>query len=129
MSLVSIQYKYLPVTQTTSGKEASEEILRLLDNSFFLMVQDIKMKVVFLVAFLLITAHCARVREFHYGIYHRLSLQQLRKFRELCICRKPPVNRRTTVGPMPTVPPTVETEPPLTLTPPVPLTGNRRGDS
>ncbi|XP_070314382.1 endotoxic shock protective protein U9-ORF-like [Odocoileus virginianus] len=111
------------------------------------------MKVVFLIAFLLVMAHCAPVREFNPGIrhdyflnwqriHHRMSSYQLflyhkylQRLYELCNAfRKPPVNRGTTIDSMLSFSPVTETAPPLTstpsglFTPSGPSTPDRRGD-
>ncbi|XP_076793835.1 endotoxic shock protective protein U9-ORF-like, partial [Arvicanthis niloticus] len=60
--------------------------------------------------------------------YPYLNWKQCQRFCEfLKICRKPPVNRRTTV--VPSFPVTTEADPSLTGGPPAPLTPDRRGDS
>ncbi|XP_070117876.1 endotoxic shock protective protein U9-ORF-like [Equus przewalskii] len=90
------------------------------------------MKVVFLITFLLVTAHCAPVQEFHPAIlYHQfLHWKQLQRlYKLLNNCRKPPMNSRTTMVPTPPFPPITEIAPPLTSNPPVPPTPDRRGDS
>ncbi|XP_069450498.1 endotoxic shock protective protein U9-ORF-like [Ovis canadensis] len=99
------------------------------------------MKVVFLITFLLVTAHCTPVQEFYPGIHqdyflnwqrihHRMRPYQrflyhtcLQRLYELCnTCRKPPVNRQTTTDSMLPFSPATEIGPPLTPTPPGPFT-------
>ncbi|CAI9172127.1 unnamed protein product [Rangifer tarandus platyrhynchus] len=83
------------------------------------------MKVVFLIAFLLVMAHCTPVREFNPGIRHDYFLNWQ---------RKPPMNRGTTTDSMLPFSPVTETAPPLTstpsglFTPSGPSTPDRRGD-
>ncbi|XP_067592395.1 endotoxic shock protective protein U9-ORF-like [Pseudorca crassidens] len=103
------------------------------------------MKLVFLITFLLVTAHCTPVREFHSGIHHdhflnwkriqrmrpcRLHRLYLQRFYELFnTCRKPPTNRRTTIVPMLPFSPITEITPSLTPNPTGSFTPDRRGDS
>nr|XP_058922097.1 endotoxic shock protective protein U9-ORF-like [Kogia breviceps] len=106
------------------------------------------MKVVFLISFLLVTAHCTPVREFHSGIRHdhflnwkgihqrmspcRLLLRHLflQRFYDIFnTCRKARMNRRTTVVPTLPFPPITDIAPPLTPNPTGSYTPDRRGDS
>ncbi|VCX34785.1 unnamed protein product [Gulo gulo] len=86
------------------------------------------MKVVILITFLLVTAHCTPIRELHSARpYHPLLCLKLlqRLSKSWSTCRKPPISRPTTIVPMPPFPPITPLNPDKT----VPRTPDRRGDS
>ncbi|XP_060234723.1 endotoxic shock protective protein U9-ORF-like [Meriones unguiculatus] len=89
------------------------------------------MKVVVLMAFLVLTAHCVPVSRFPGRIIFCYPFLRWKSCQRLCerlnICRKPPMNRRTTM--VPSFPPTTEADLSLTWSPPAPTTPARRGDS
>uniref|UniRef100_A0A8C8TRF8 cDNA sequence U90926 n=1 Tax=Peromyscus maniculatus bairdii TaxID=230844 RepID=A0A8C8TRF8_PERMB len=89
------------------------------------------MKVLMLMGFLVLTAHCVPVSRFPGKIilcYPFLNWKQCQRLCEsLKLCGKPPRNRTTPTAP--SFLPTKKTNFSLTVSPPVPLTPDRRGDS
>ncbi|EDL88607.1 rCG60446 [Rattus norvegicus] len=89
------------------------------------------MKVVLLMAFLVLTAHCVPVSRFpgrivfYCPFFNWMQCQRFYEF--LRLCRKPPVNRRTTM--VPSFRTTTEADLSLTGGPLSPLTPDRRGDT